>query len=178
MTRSAPSPRGARAVICAASACAALALTLATAACAARTTSGAAGRPQTGVASWYGPRFHGRTTANGERYNMLDLTAAHKTLPFGTLVLVTNRDTKRSIVVRINDRGPFVRGRIIDLSYAAAKVLGASTTGVVPVQVRVVDRARGEALLEAQRRLIGETGLRPWTESDYRRLEAWSRPAV
>ena len=73
-----------------------------------------------GKASWYGPRFHGRRTANGERFDMNELTAAHRTLPFGTLVRVLNVQNGREVVVRINDRGPHVRGRIIDLSKAAA----------------------------------------------------------
>jgi rare lipoprotein A len=73
-----------------------------------------------GIASWYGAEFHGRRTANGERYDMYAMTAAHKTLPLGTPVTVTHRETGRRIRVRINDRGPFVAGRIIDLSYAAA----------------------------------------------------------
>lgn len=88
-----------------------------------------------GLASWYGPDFHGRRTANGERYNMYAMTAAHKTLPLGTSVLVTNRENGRRLRVRINDRGPFVAGRIIDLSFAAAKKLGFAEAGVVPVTV-------------------------------------------
>ncbi len=74
-----------------------------------------------GIASWYGPKFHGRRTASGEVFDMYQLTAAHRWLPFGTLVRVTNLENGLSVVVRINDRGPFVKGRIIDLSYAAAK---------------------------------------------------------
>ena len=155
---------------------AALSLAFVISACAGRATTRTTApgtKPQTGVASWYGPKFHGRTTANGERYNMMDLTAAHKTLPFGTFVMVTNRGNKRGIVVRINDRGPFVHGRIIDLSYAAAKVIGGSTSGVISVELRIMDRAKGEALLDAQKRLIEETGIREWTDSDYRRLKSW-----
>lgn len=76
------------------------------------------------MASWYGPGFHGRKTASGERFNTGALTAAHKTLPFGTRVRVENVHTGRSVVVRINDRGPFVRGRVIDLSKAAARAIG------------------------------------------------------
>ncbi len=79
---------------------------------------------QSGVASWYGGNFHGRTTANGEKYNMWSLTAAHKTLPFGTRVKVTNTNNGDTVIVRINDRGPFVGGRIIDLSKAAANEIG------------------------------------------------------
>jgi len=88
-----------------------------------------------GLASWYGADFHGRRTANGERYNMYAMTAAHKTLPLGTPVVVTNRETGRRIRVRVNDRGPFVAGRIIDLSLAAARALGSAEAGVVPVTV-------------------------------------------
>ena len=79
---------------------------------------------QTGKASWYGPGFHGRKTASGEKFNTHSHTAAHRSLPFGTKVRVTSRRTGRSVVVRINDRGPFIRGRIIDLSRASALALG------------------------------------------------------
>src|SRR6185369_7315123 len=81
---------------------------------------------QTGAASWYGPGFHGKRTANGERFNTHALTAAHKTLPFGTKVRVTNEQTGKSVVVRINDRGPYAHGRVIDLSKAAAEAVGLS----------------------------------------------------
>jgi rare lipoprotein A len=94
-----------------------------------------------GEASWYGPEFHGRITANGERYNMLLMTAAHRTLPFNTLVRVTNLENSRSAVVRINDRGPFLKGRILDLSYTAARALGANTAGVIHVKLEVVGKA-------------------------------------
>jgi rare lipoprotein A len=77
-----------------------------------------------GKASWYGGRFHGRKTASGERFNKHALTAAHKTLPLGSRVMVTNLKNNSSVIVKINDRGPFVRGRIIDLSQAAAQVIG------------------------------------------------------
>jgi rare lipoprotein A len=81
---------------------------------------------QRGLASWYGPGFHGRRTASGEKFNANGLTAAHRTLPFGTRVKVTNERSGRSVVVRINDRGPFVRGRVIDLSKASAQSIGLS----------------------------------------------------
>lgn len=97
---------------------------------------------QIGKGSWYGKKFHGRLTANGERYNMYDLTAAHKTLPFGTMVKVTNLRNKRSIIVRINDRGPFVKGRIIDLSYLAAKKLRYVNKGVEKLKVKVLYRQK------------------------------------
>jgi rare lipoprotein A len=91
------------------------------------------------MASWYGPGFDGRRTANGERYDMHELTAAHPTLPFGTLVEVKNVDNARSVVVRINDRGPFKKGRVIDLSYAAARSIGVWGPGTAEVELRVVD---------------------------------------
>ena len=96
------------------------------------------GWSQKGLASWYGKPYHGRRAASGEIYDMHELTAAHKTLPFGTRVRVTRRDTGQSVVVRINDRGPFVKGRIIDLSYAAAKKIGLDRDGVAPVRLEVV----------------------------------------
>ena len=97
-----------------------------------------AGGEEVGMASWYGAAHHGRWTASGEVFDMHQLTAAHRTLPFGTRVLVTNRDTSQSTEVRINDRGPFVKGRILDVSYAAARVLGAVGPGTIPVRVRVL----------------------------------------
>jgi rare lipoprotein A len=98
------------------------------------------GNVQKGLASWYGPDFHGKLTSNKEIYNMHALTAAHKTLPFGTYVRVTNLNNGKSAVVRINDRGPFVKGRIIDLSYAAAKKLGMDIAGVAPVKIKVLKK--------------------------------------
>jgi rare lipoprotein A len=98
-----------------------------------------AGHAQRGVASWYGPQFHGRRTANGEIYDMHGLTAAHRTLPFDTWVRVTNLDNGRSVDLRINDRGPFVKGRVLDVSYAAAQRLGMVGTGTAPVEIRVLD---------------------------------------
>ncbi len=93
---------------------------------------------QTGLASWYGPNFHGKTTSSREVYNMYDMTAAHRTLPFGTYVMVTNLNNGRSVKVKINDRGPFVKDRIIDLSYAAAQVLDAVGPGVIPVKIEIL----------------------------------------
>ena len=95
----------------------------------------AAGFTETGVASWYGPGFHGKTTSNGERYNQNSLTAAHKLLPFDTKLRVTNLKNGRSVIVRINDRGPFVGSRIIDLSRAAAKELDMLGTGTARVRL-------------------------------------------
>ncbi|MFP4391531.1 MAG: septal ring lytic transglycosylase RlpA family protein [Desulfohalobiaceae bacterium] len=92
-----------------------------------------------GVASWYGPKFHGRATASGEIYNMYELSAAHKLLPLGSKVRVTHLEKGTSITVRINDRGPFVKDRILDLSYAAAKKLDMLGSGTAKVRVEVLD---------------------------------------
>ncbi len=96
------------------------------------------GDVQTGTASWYGPEFHGKSTSSREIYDMHDLTAAHNTLPLGTYVMVTNLINGRSVTVRINDRGPFVKNRIIDLSYAAAKALDMIGPGTAPVRIEVL----------------------------------------
>lgn len=96
---------------------------------------------QTGVASWYGDKFHGRKTSNGEVYNMFDMTAAHKTLPMNTWVSVQNLENDRKIVVRINDRGPFVTGRVIDLSYTGAKEIGIADPGTAKVKVTALGEA-------------------------------------
>jgi rare lipoprotein A len=92
-----------------------------------------------GQASWYGPRFHGRRTASGERYDQHAMTAAHKTLPFGTLVRVRSLVTGKEVDVRVTDRGPFVRGRVIDVSRAAAEALGMMGMGVKQVSLHVAD---------------------------------------
>jgi len=94
---------------------------------------------EVGTASWYGPGHDGLRTASGERFNMNALTAAHRTLPFGTIVQVTNLDNERSVRVRINDRGPHVANRILDLSAAAARSLGITAKGVARVRIEVVD---------------------------------------
>jgi len=96
------------------------------------------GFQQQGIASWYGKDFHGRKTSNGETYDMHAMTAAHKTLPLGVNVRVTRLETGRSVVVRVNDRGPFVAGRIIDLSYSAARQLGIVEAGTAPVRVEAL----------------------------------------
>ncbi|MGM0419031.1 MAG: septal ring lytic transglycosylase RlpA family protein, partial [Thermodesulfobacteriota bacterium] len=94
---------------------------------------------QKGIASWYGKKFHGRKTANGETYNMHDMTCAHKTLPFNTKLEVKNLSNGKKTVVRVNDRGPFVNKRIIDLSYKAAGKLGIDITGTAPVVIKAID---------------------------------------
>jgi rare lipoprotein A len=93
---------------------------------------------QTGYASWYGQAHQGKRTTSGEAYDMHKLTAAHPTLPMGTRLFVTNLQNGRSVTVRVNDRGPTVDGRIVDLSYAAAREVGAVGAGVVPVRIEVV----------------------------------------
>jgi rare lipoprotein A len=105
----------------------------------------AQGFVQQGLASWYGKKFHGRRTSSGEPYNMYALTAAHKTLPLPSYVRVKNLDNGRELVVKVNDRGPFHAGRIIDLSYAAAVRLGFADKGVARVEIAVLDPARPEA---------------------------------
>lgn len=90
---------------------------------------------ETGVASWYGPKFHGNLTANGERYDMYGLTAAHRTLPFNTVLRVENQDNGKSVIVRVNDRGPFAKNRIIDLSKKAAQEIDMIGTGTAPVRL-------------------------------------------
>jgi len=96
------------------------------------------GAQWTGTASWYGDPHHGRETASGEIFDKTKLTAAHRTLPFGTRVAVTNLDNGRTIEVRVNDRGPFVAGRLIDLSESAARSLGAIGVGLMRVRIRVI----------------------------------------
>ncbi len=96
---------------------------------------------QYGVASWYGGEFHGRSTSSGEVYDMYQLTCAHNTLPLGTIVMVTNLENGRSLELKVNDRGPFVKERIIDVSYAAAQMLGLWEKGTAPVKVEVVSLA-------------------------------------
>ncbi len=95
--------------------------------------------PTTVHASWYGPGFHGRTTANGERYNQWGLTAAHKTLPFGTRLRVCNVWNEQCVNVRINDRGPFIPGRDLDLSRGAADAINMTSAGVAPVTYTFID---------------------------------------
>ncbi|MGZ8487004.1 MAG: septal ring lytic transglycosylase RlpA family protein [Candidatus Binatia bacterium] len=94
---------------------------------------------QTGIASWYGPGFHGKATASGEIYNQDEMTAAHQTLPLGTKVMVTNMENGRSAEVLVNDRGPFAKGRIIDLSHAAARSVDMLGPGTALVRVEVLD---------------------------------------
>src|SRR6184192_2090272 len=102
---------------------------------------------QVGTASWYGSYFHGRATASGEPYNMYDLTAAHRRLPLGSLVRVTNLRNGRAVVVRINDRGPYVAPRIIDVSYSVARILEFKSQGLQRVRLDVVQPSTTLAML-------------------------------
>jgi rare lipoprotein A len=102
------------------------------------TIAGETGQATVGNASWYGGKFHGGTTANGERFDMHQLTAAHRSLPFGAKVRVTNQATNDSVVVRINDRGPYAGNRVIDLSHAAARAVRLIGPGVAPVTLEVL----------------------------------------
>lgn len=107
--------------------------------CSSTPNSSASGHSDTGQASYYGNEFHGRKTANGERFDQGKLTAAHRSLPFGTRVKVTNTQNGKTVVVRVNDRGPFVKGRIIDLSSSAFRSIASLNAGVVPVRIQVMD---------------------------------------
>jgi peptidoglycan lytic transglycosylase len=108
---------------------------------------------QVGTASWYGSYFHGKETASGEAFNMYDLTAAHPSLPLGTYVKVTNMRNGRAVVVRVNDRGPVVEGRIIDLSYGAARVLNLEHRGIQQVRLDLVPPPQTVAVLRPVARL-------------------------
>ncbi len=103
------------------------------------------GFTQTGIASWYGNDFHGRKTSNAETYNMYEMTAAHKTLPMDTILLVKNLENNKEIVVRVNDRGPFVRGRVIDLSYSGAKKLDILSKGTARVHLTALGDAKKDS---------------------------------
>jgi len=131
------------------------------------------GNVLTGTASWYGPDFHGKLTSNREIYNMYDLTAAHKTLPFGTQVMVTNMLNGKSVQVRINDRGPFVGDRILDLSYAAARLLGMVGPGTAPVRIEILGQASPPAAMPAYSVQVGAFVLRQNAETLVRKLVEW-----
>lgn len=115
------------------------------------------GMKERGIASWYGEDFHGWITANGEIYNMEALTGAHRTLPLGTVVRVTNVKNGKQVRVRINDRGPYVHGRILDLSYAAARKLGMVEHGITAISLEVIGNQAMASYL-----LSEEAGILPW----------------
>lgn len=122
-------------------------------------------RVQEGVASWYGPGFHGSPTSSGETYDMFQMTAAHQTLPLGTRVLVTNLENSRSVEVVINDRGPFVKDRVIDLSYSAARVLGIVGPGTARVRLEVIEDPPGGPIADFAKRPVYTLQLGAFSES-------------
>lgn len=129
--------------------------------------SSSEGYREKGIASWYGKEFHAKDTANGERYNMYAYTAAHKTLPLPTYVRVTNLQNGKSIVVRVNDRGPFVAGRIIDLSYASAVAVGMDVQGTAPVLVEALP-IDGSPLKPAETRWVAEDKVDTAHDADFK----------
>ena len=134
-------------------------LALLSSACAShRYTQPTHGERQRGVASWYGEPFHGRATASGEIYDMHQLTAAHRALPLGTVVDVTNLDNGRHVQVRVNDRGPFKKGRVLDLSYAAAKELDMIGEGLARVELQVVKIGQGRSGPTPHSRYVVQVG--------------------
>lgn len=104
--------------------------------------------PRHGLASWYGPKFHGKKTATGERFNMYAMTAAHKSLPLRSYAQVTNLRNHKTVIVRINDRGPYHGKRVMDLSYAAAKELGMKKAGTAPVEITPISELTAMAQLQ------------------------------
>jgi rare lipoprotein A len=140
-----------------------------------------------GTASWYGVRFHGRKTANGERFDMNELTAAHPSLPFGTLLEVRSVRSGKSVVVRVNDRGPFSKNRIIDLSFAAAREIGLVLSGTAPVELFFVEKGGAPPRYTVQVAAFGEEGranelkselTRFYPETTVRSDGTWSRVQV
>ena len=120
-----------------------------------------AAQTEYGVASYYGTQFHGRPTASGEKYNQFALTAAHKTLPLGTVVKVTNAQNKKSVYVKINDRGPFIKGRVIDLSTKAAEILGYKNKGTAYVKIEIVNEDKApDDLMEASLDVASQNGIK------------------
>lgn len=132
------------------------------------------GHVERGIASWYGTKFHGRLTSSGEPYDMLAMTAAHKSLPLPTYARVTNLDNGRSVVVKINDRGPFAKNRIIDLSYVAAKKLGITARGTGLVEVRAIDPKQPQATI----RTASETPAPKAVAADEKLASATDTPRV
>ena len=136
---------------------------------------------ETGTASWYGTKFHGQNTANGEVYDLYGMSAAHKTLPLPAYVRVTNLDNKRTVVLRVNDRGPFYSDRIIDLSYAAAKKLGYAETGTARVKVEGIDpqewwaaKGRPAPLMLNEPQIAQNSG--PVITTSTGKVEQWTPP--
>lgn len=130
------------------------------------------GYKEEGIASWYGHKFHGHLTSNGETYDMYGMSAAHKTLPIPSYVRVTNQDNGRSVIVRVNDRGPFHEGRIIDLSYAAAAKLGYHKRGTANVLVESIDLSEPDRYVQ-----IGAFGSLDNARNFRRQAELWAKTA-
>ncbi|MCP9454949.1 MAG: septal ring lytic transglycosylase RlpA family protein [Nitrospira sp.] len=129
---------------------------------------------QRGIASWYGPGFHGNKTANGEQYDMYQLTAAHRTLPLGSIAVVRSLTSGRQVTVRINDRGPFVKGRVLDLSLAGARAIGMLGKGTDEIELRVIGyspRSSGAGVFRVQigafASLENARALLAWAESKF-----------
>ena len=134
---------------------------------------------QSGTASWYGTKFHGQNTANGEVYDLYGMSAAHKTLPLPSYVRVTNLDNNRTVILRVNDRGPFYSDRIIDLSYAAAKKLGYAETGTARVKVEGIDPAQywAQRGKPAPLMLNEPQVAQPQVTASTGKIEQWTPPA-
>ncbi len=130
---------------------------------------------ETGIASWYGPKFHGKYTANGEIFDQNEVSAAHRTLPLPSIVRVTNLENGRSLKVRVNDRGPFARGRIIDMSRKAAQLLGFEKQGTAKVMVEVLESESQQAALIAQGKSVAPTAV---TAAEKRTVTAAPRASV
>ncbi len=133
---------------------------------------------QSGTASWYGTKFHGQNTANGEVYDLYGMSAAHKTLPLPSYVRVTNLDNNRTVILRVNDRGPFYSDRIIDLSYAAAKKLGYAETGTARVKVEGIDPAQywAQRGKPAPLMLNEPQAAQPQVTASTGKIEQWTPP--
>lgn len=136
------------------------------------------GHQQKGIASWYGPGFNGKKTASGETYDMFDLTAAHSSLPLDTVVKVRNTRNNREVVVRINDRGPFVGDRVIDLSFTAARELGILAPGTAPVNLVVIKPGETRLASKASRKQLAkaeEKAPNPFFSTKRLWLLAWGK---
>lgn len=131
---------------------------------------------KSGLASWYGPGFHGRRTANGERYNMHELTAAHRYLPFGTLLMVRSVHTGKTVVVRVNDRGPYKHQRVLDLSRAAMDALGVLGRGVTQVEVWVQSHQLEDFQARTERFFSRHPGSAPKSATPQRSAPTPKRP--
>ncbi len=136
------------------------------------------GYNETGIASWYGPNFHGKLTANGERFDENELTAAHKTLPLPSIVRVTNLENGKSLIVRVNDRGPYAHGRIIDMSKRSAELLGFRKQGVAKVRVQVLQQ-ESIMVAEAAKKGIDTAGMEvPMNQASYKPKPMNQKPAT